>query len=89
MSGTELQYLFLVGIDFSNTQMHYQRKIYGIFDILGEVGGTSSFFIQIIGSIMQPISEFILYCDALLILFITNHRITKKDKQLNGVLKRA
>ena len=52
MSGTELQYLFLVGIDFSNTQMHYQRKIYGIFDIFGEVGGTSSVIISLIAFIL-------------------------------------
>ena len=49
----------LVKINFflSGLQKHYQRQVYGIIDLLGDLGGVLEVIMVVSGALLFPISE--------------------------------
>jgi hypothetical protein len=63
----------------SDTSNKYSRRIYGIFDIFGEVGGISSVFIALVQLIVGPASEFLFILKSIEKLFF----LKTKDHSIN------
>ena len=42
----------------NNKEFHHERSIYGLMDLIGELGGVKEILVSIIGLIMLPISSF-------------------------------
>jgi len=41
-----------------NTAIRHEKKIYGIMNLIGDLGGVKEIFVSLIGIIMIPISSF-------------------------------
>ena len=69
-----------MGFYLSDTSNIYTRRIYGIFDIFGEVGGISSVFVALVQLVIGPISEYLYILKSIEKLFI----LKTKDQTINS-----
>ena len=61
-----------VAIYLSDRSTTYERKIYAVFDLLGDIGGLIEMSMLLLGSMMASISEHSFFIKAIQKLFLVN-----------------
>lgn len=61
--------IFIINTWLDGVMVSHSRRVYGFFDLLGELGGVMEVLVIIFGLILFPISEHSFYLNAIKKLF--------------------